>query len=126
MRPVAGVFLGDGLMARASGRVGLRSRDPSRWARAIAGEAPRLVADSRFGPGENSVRVVERPTIPPAIYWWAFSLRRRANAVERSVADWVAVIAEKLADLLSREAPLSVFHCDPLTLPEISGRVTKT
>ena len=95
----------------------MRSRDPSRRARAIAGEAPRLVADSRFGPGENSVRVVERPTIPPAIYWRALCLRRRADAVERSVADWIAVIAEKLADLLSRETPLSglfnLFHASP-------------
>src|SRR5262249_56782975 len=64
---------------------GLRGCEPSRWARAIAGEAVRLVADPRLGPGENSVRIVERPTIPPAIDRRAFSLRRRADPVEGSV-----------------------------------------
>jgi hypothetical protein len=98
---------------------------PSRRARAIAGKAPWLVANSRFGPGENSVRVVERPTIPPAIDRRPLPLRRRADPVEGSVANRIAVITEKLTDLLSRETPLGWFNrshfASPNNLPETTG-----
>jgi hypothetical protein len=61
----------------------------------------------RFGPGENSVRVVERPPVPPTINLRTFiTLRRRADPIEGSVPNRIAVIAEELADLLSRESPL--------------------
>jgi hypothetical protein len=103
--PVApGFFFGVWASVCISGSVGRCSCGPSRT---IAGKAPRLVADSRFGPGENGVRVIERSPIPPAIDWRAFSLRRRADSVEGPVTNRIAVVAEKLADLLARETPFS-------------------
>ena len=83
----------------------MRSRASS--ARAIASEALRSAADSLLGPRQHGVRIVERPTIPPAIDWWPFSLRRRADPIEGPVTDWIAVIAKKLTDLLPRETSLS-------------------
>ena len=88
----------------------MRGCAPSRWARTIAGEALRPVTNSRLGPGQNSVRVVERPTVPPAIDGRPFCLRRRADPVEGSITNRIAVIAKKLADLLPRETPLSGFN----------------
>jgi len=87
----------------------LRSCGPPRGAGSITGKALRLAGDSCLGPGENSVWVVERPTIPPAIDWRAFSLLRRTDPVECSVSNRIAVIAEKLADLLPRQTPLDGF-----------------
>jgi hypothetical protein len=77
---------------------------PLRWARSIVGKAARLVADSRLGPGQNRVRVIERSAVPPAVDRRAFSLRRRADTVECSVADRITTFAEQLADLLARQA----------------------
>ena len=88
----------------------MRGCVPSRWARAIAGEALRPVTNSRLGPRENSVPIVEWPTIPPAVDGRPFCLRRRAYSVESSVTDGVTMIAKKLADLLPREASLVGFN----------------
>jgi hypothetical protein len=92
----------------------------------VSGETSRLVSYSCLGPSQNFVLVVKRSPVPPSCDGRALALRGAADAVERSIADGVATVAQELAHLPARQASLRlnwIHRSHPQKKPETGGRL---